>query len=223
MQQGDPDPDRHLKRLQKVFGVSERIQQLALRRHTSPKKITKEEQERELLGKSKELRKRRLGVLTASHRFVLEMVGEHFGLEADGVEEGVVDDDHYVRLLDEFVCKDGRMAIMFFYDEFTHPSVGTSHSAKTLRSVVVHTVHVAQRPVGMCPRSAGRKCGASSARTAPICSRAANAWPPTSWPTKRTWIRATFRTYARIGDRYRNNGGTKPIPVAIRRTATAPS
>lgn len=123
MQQGDPDPDRHLKRLQKVFGVSGRIQNLAIRRHTSPRKITKEEQERELLGKSKEMRKKRLTVLQPTHRFVLEMVGEHYGIESDAAEEGILDDDLYVRLMDEFVMKGGRMAVMFFYDEFLHPSV----------------------------------------------------------------------------------------------------
>lgn len=126
MQSGDPDPDRHLKRLQRVFGVSTRIQDLAIRRHVSPRKITKEEAEREQLANSKDMRKKRQAILQPPHRFVLEVVGEHYGLECDPVEAGVLDDDQYVRLLDEFVQKEGRMAILFFYDDFSHPAVGES-------------------------------------------------------------------------------------------------
>lgn len=40
----DPDdPDRHLKRLQKVVGISNRIQKIASRRRKSLKVITKEQ------------------------------------------------------------------------------------------------------------------------------------------------------------------------------------
>lgn len=136
-----PDPDRHLKRLHRVFEVSQRLQNLATRRHASPTKITKEQMERELLGRSKELRTARQTVLQATHRYVLELIGEHFGLEADEVEAGILDDDLYVRLVDEFVMRGGRMAILFFYDEFTHPNVASGrHVPAQKRSKMMRVI-----------------------------------------------------------------------------------
>lgn len=124
MQNPDDDPERHLKRLQQVFGVTSRIQELATKRRKSPTKISKDAEEKALLAQSKELRTRRMGAMTPAHRFVCEVVGEHYGLECDEVVDGVIDDDQYVQLLDEFIKKDGRMALMFFYGEFQHPPLG---------------------------------------------------------------------------------------------------
>ena len=46
----DPDdPDRHLKRLQKVVGISNRIQKIASKRRKSLKVITKEQRVAETL------------------------------------------------------------------------------------------------------------------------------------------------------------------------------
>lgn len=125
MQNQDPDdPDRHLKRLQQTFGVTTRVQQLATKRRKSPTKISKDAEEKGILAQSKEMRTRRLGAMSPTHRFVCEVVGEHYGLECDEVVDGVTDDDRYVQLVDEFNKKDGRMAIMFFYGEFQHPPIG---------------------------------------------------------------------------------------------------
>lgn len=125
MQNNDPDdPDRHLKRLQQTFGVTNRVQQLAIRRRKSPTKISKDAEEKALLAQSKEMRTRRLGTIQPPHRYVCEVVGEHYGLECDEIVEGVIDDDRYVELLEEFIKRDGRMAVMFFHGEFQHPSIG---------------------------------------------------------------------------------------------------
>lgn len=40
----EPDPDRHLKRIGKIFGVSMRIQKLALQRKKSPAKVSTDEE-----------------------------------------------------------------------------------------------------------------------------------------------------------------------------------
>lgn len=40
----EPDPDRHLKRIGKIFGVSMRIQKLALQRKKSPPKVSTDEE-----------------------------------------------------------------------------------------------------------------------------------------------------------------------------------
>lgn len=45
----EPDPDRHLKRIGKIFGVSMRIQKLALQRKKSPPKVSTDEEAKHLL------------------------------------------------------------------------------------------------------------------------------------------------------------------------------
>lgn len=134
MQNQDPDdPDRHIKRLNQLFGVTSRLQELAVRRRKSPTKISKDAEEKAALAQSKEARTRRQGAMTPPHRFICEVVGEHYGLECEEIVEGVIDDDQYVQLLDEFVKKDGRMAVMFFYGEFQHPSAGNLLFSHTFR------------------------------------------------------------------------------------------
>lgn len=120
----EPDPERHRKRLEKVFGVSGRIQQLAVRRRESPTIITKNADDNVLLAKSLELRALRLAAIGPAQRFILETVAFHFDVKIETMVEGMCDDDAYIELLSSFVARDGRKCIAFFYDEFQHPSIG---------------------------------------------------------------------------------------------------
>lgn len=45
----DPDPDRHLKRVGRIFNVSSRIQKLAVQRKASPSKVVKDKDDRETI------------------------------------------------------------------------------------------------------------------------------------------------------------------------------
>ena len=120
----EPDPERHLKRLKLVFGVSGRIQKLSVRQHKSPTKISNDVLQKELLVKSKELRKARLNQLGAQHRYILDVVGECFDQECDEMINGMTDSDKYIELLNMFVSSKGPKCIMFFYDMFPHPPAG---------------------------------------------------------------------------------------------------
>lgn len=120
----EPDPERHLKRLEKVFGVSGRIQQLATQRRKSPTKVTKNADDKVLLAKSLELRALRLAAIAPPQRFILDTVASHFNVNVETMVEGMCDDDAYIQLLNNFVARDGRKFIAFFYDEFQHPSIG---------------------------------------------------------------------------------------------------
>lgn len=124
LERPEDDPDRHLKRLKKVFGVSERIQKLAIRRHKSPTRITKEVEEKAILAKSKDLRKARQAAIGQVHRYILETIANVFDIETDKVIDGIVDSDRYIELLKEFCNKNGRSAIVFFYDWFSFPAIG---------------------------------------------------------------------------------------------------
>lgn len=119
-----PDPDRHLKRLQKVFGVSAKIQNLAIRRHKSPTRINKEAEQKAILAKSSDLRKVRLNEIGQVHRFILDSVANVFDIDTDRAIDGMADADRYIGLLKEFVQKNGRLAIVFFYDWFPYPGIG---------------------------------------------------------------------------------------------------
>lgn len=121
----EPDPDRHLIRLQKVFGVSGRIQDLAIRRRKSPTIISKDEKDREMLARSKDLRSKRLNGIGVVQRFILDLVAAHYDCETDIISDGICDEDRHCELLDSFITRDGHMAIAFFYDEFSHPGVGS--------------------------------------------------------------------------------------------------
>lgn len=122
--QPEPDPERHLKRIEKVFGVSELIQTLAIRQYKSPTKIAKDVELKDVLAKSKDLRTKRLAALGTTERYVLEMVAEQFCCDTESIVDGMVDSDGHIELLKSFVEQDGRLAVMFFYDLFAHPAGG---------------------------------------------------------------------------------------------------
>lgn len=126
------DPDRHLKRLQKVFGVSGRIQNLAIRRHKSPTRINKEAEQKAILAKSTDIRKARLNEIGQVHRFILESVANVFKIDTDRAIDGIADADRYIGLMKEFVQKRGRFAIVFFYDWFPYPGIGKPDRRKNL-------------------------------------------------------------------------------------------
>lgn len=120
----EPDPDRHLKRLQEVFGVSGRIQNLAVRRRKEVVVVSKEEKDREMMARSKEMRTKRLSGISPTHRYVLELVAGHFDVDTDIISDGMCDEERHCELLNLFVCRNGPMGVAFFYDEFPYPGIG---------------------------------------------------------------------------------------------------
>lgn len=122
--QNDLDPDRHLKRLQKVFGVSKKIQELAVSKIKSDPTSDELIKEAESLAEAKNKRKQRIDSIDAQHRYVIDMVADQFNVSGDELIEGVADAYKNVQLLHSIVEKNGHRAIIFFYDSFNHPPKG---------------------------------------------------------------------------------------------------
>ena len=108
------DPDRNIKKLRKLFGVSHTIQKQTARR-LSVTDQEREEKERKRAQQLKELRQQRISSLGANHRYVLEVVADLVGTEPDEIIMGVVDDVAFVDLLSGLFDKDGPRACMISY------------------------------------------------------------------------------------------------------------
>ena len=58
------------------------------------------------------------------HRHILEMVATLFGIEYKVVEEGVIDNDQHIKLLESLTEEGGRRAVVFLYQEMEPPPLG---------------------------------------------------------------------------------------------------
>lgn len=108
------DPDRNIKKLRKLFGVSHTIQKQTARR-LSVTDQEREEKERKRAQQLKELRQQRISSLGANHRYVLEIVADLMGTDPEEIIMGVVDDVAFVDLLSGLFEKDGPRACMLSY------------------------------------------------------------------------------------------------------------
>ncbi|XP_017155681.1 dynein heavy chain 8, axonemal isoform X2 [Drosophila miranda] len=105
------DPDRNVKRLRKLFGVSRTILKRAARR-PSVSDQEREEQQRKRFQFLREMRQQRISSLGANHRYVLEICADMCGLDTEEVVTGVVDENKYVENLNGLFNERGPMAIM---------------------------------------------------------------------------------------------------------------
>lgn len=122
----DVDPERHLKRLQKVFGVSKKIQQLAvstLKRDTTTHDLIKEA---EALNRAKIARAKRIEAIEPQHQHITEMVADLLNIPADEIIASMADTERNIEFLSSILEKMGIKAVLFLYDEFPHPSKGES-------------------------------------------------------------------------------------------------
>lgn len=58
------------------------------------------------------------------HRHVLDMVSTFFGIDYKIVEEGVVDEDLHIQLIESLTEEGGRRAVIFMYQEMPPPPIG---------------------------------------------------------------------------------------------------
>lgn len=120
-----PELEPYLKFLTDTYGITPRCQRLAMARAVSPPRISAEEILRAKLENAKKQRKVRDTIVSTPHRWVCEVVGEHFGVDTDAIVDGVLDDDYYVMLLDQFVQAGSRMQVLFSYDWYSHPPLSS--------------------------------------------------------------------------------------------------
>ncbi|XP_034179159.2 dynein heavy chain 8, axonemal kl-3 [Osmia lignaria lignaria] len=76
---------------------------------------------KERLEKFKENRSVRQGLLKVTHRQVLEVVAYILNIDADLLEEGVIDKDEYINVFDSFFAKDGKRAILIHFQPMGPP------------------------------------------------------------------------------------------------------
>lgn len=122
--QANVDPERHLKKIKKIFGVSARIQKLAIRRKKSIQRLSKNFRNKELLANSKTLRTTRINAIGSIQRYVLDIVADLFKTNVDEIIEGMADSQIHINLLENFECENGKLFLLFFYDLFNHPNIG---------------------------------------------------------------------------------------------------
>lgn len=108
----EDDPERHLKRLHDVVGVSTRIQELALRRRLSPPIITKEEKFQEVVAKAKDARSGRLSQLGPKQNYLIDIASTCFKVPAETITECVIDCQQTVNLFVEFFEAVGLQVIL---------------------------------------------------------------------------------------------------------------
>lgn len=109
------DPERNVKKLRKLFGVSHTIQKQTIARRLSATDQEKEEVERKKQQHFRELRQQRISSLGANHRYVLEIVADLMGTDTEEIIMGVVDDPKFIDLLSGIFDNGGPRACMISY------------------------------------------------------------------------------------------------------------
>ncbi|KOX80134.1 Dynein heavy chain 8, axonemal [Melipona quadrifasciata] len=99
--------------------IDRRIAELLKRRVALEKIPTESLKER--LAKFKDNRNARQRLLKATHRQVLEVAAFILNIDPDILEEGVIDKDEYISVLDSFFVKDGKHAILIHYQPMEPP------------------------------------------------------------------------------------------------------
>lgn len=120
----EPDPERHLKKLDLSIGVAGKLQKLFKNR---PKVIkrTDEEIEAELLEKAKENRENRIANIGPIQQHIFGRVAKYYNIGVDEIVEGVADSDEYAEILNSFCKQNGLSVIVFIYGKFKYPGKGT--------------------------------------------------------------------------------------------------
>lgn len=118
------DPERHLKRLQKVFGVSKKIQKLAVSTVKGDATTDDLIKEAEAFTRAKAERGKRVESIGPHHKYIIDVVAEMLDVHADEVVAGLADAEQNISLLNSIVGKMGAKAVIFLYDQFPHPAKG---------------------------------------------------------------------------------------------------
>ncbi|XP_065162016.1 uncharacterized protein [Atheta coriaria] len=87
--------------------------------------VSQMENIKERLNKYKENRLARLSTLQLPHRHIIEMVALFLGIDQNEVVEGVIDLEAHVNLLNAFMSKGDKHAIIFFYQDDEAPPLET--------------------------------------------------------------------------------------------------
>lgn len=118
------DPDRHMKRLQKVFGVSKRIKEFTDLRVQSSANAEEKTKAAEALEEARTKRRHRISSLEVIHSNILEIVADMLDISIEQAQDGMADSDEHIQLIKSLTAAKGRKAVIFTWDLFEHPPKG---------------------------------------------------------------------------------------------------
>ncbi|XP_029675665.1 LOW QUALITY PROTEIN: dynein heavy chain 8, axonemal-like [Formica exsecta] len=101
--------------------IDQRIAQLVKRRIGAREDLPTEST-KERLAKFKEIRNARQGLLTVTHRHVLETAAYILNTDAEVLEEGILDKDDYVNVFSSFFAEGGKQAIIVYFQSMNPPA-----------------------------------------------------------------------------------------------------
>lgn len=131
------DPERNVKRLRKLFGVSRTILKRAARRPSISDQES-EEQQRKRFQMLREMRQQRISSLGANQRYVLEICADMIGIDTEEVVTGIVDENIYVDNLNGLFEAKGPMAVMLSNAPMIGYPVDSGRYQDKLRHTEVH-------------------------------------------------------------------------------------
>ncbi|EFN77895.1 Dynein heavy chain 8, axonemal [Harpegnathos saltator] len=101
--------------------IDQRIAKL-LKRRIGTREDLPTESTKERLAKFKENRYAREGLLTTTHRHVLEMAAYILNTDVEVLEEGILDKDEYVNMFSSFFAEGGKQAIIIHFQTMSPPA-----------------------------------------------------------------------------------------------------
>ncbi|EDS37982.1 ciliary dynein heavy chain 5 [Culex quinquefasciatus] len=138
------DPDRHLRQIYNVVGVTSvvlDVAQLVKRRRGSPPKITKEQELQQHLDRAKEARAGRLNTIGPKHRFVLEAAAHVLNLEPEVLIDCTADTDESVERMERLFEADGSKGLLIYYGMYGAPGLDSGrYNPKQKRQQLMQTL-----------------------------------------------------------------------------------
>ncbi|KAJ8316145.1 LOW QUALITY PROTEIN: hypothetical protein KUTeg_006159 [Tegillarca granosa] len=99
--------------------------------------------------KAKDQREQRKHLITGAHKYIMQLVANHIGLEYSNVEDFILDSDRNMQLFSQFMEKEGtNKTLMFYYQDSIMPGVEGSHNTFYILSLVKKIVNNSGYPKG---------------------------------------------------------------------------
>lgn len=118
------DPERHLKRLRKVVGVSKRIKELADSKSQYFTAADDKAKDAEALEEARDKRRQRINSLELVHSNILTVIAKMLNISLEEAQEGMADSDRHIQLIKNLTEAKGRKAVLFTYDLYDQPPKG---------------------------------------------------------------------------------------------------
>lgn len=140
------DPERNMKRLQAIAGISNRIKKLSSKKRLVVKQETQEERLAKLLVRMRQLpllasltstefqktakedRSARSLQISANERFVIDTAAFYFGIEEDTILECAIDSATNTAHLQNLFARDGTCMVLLQFQSDDPPGIGSFFS-----------------------------------------------------------------------------------------------